>query len=280
MELRARQIGVGILVAVGLALGGGCDGDGESPAEEHSGDQGAAESLESGEEGLEEAGDFFDAERLMQGAEDIGGEDERVSCVGAREEEAENLFHPRMIRGVVLAPSGQWAMNSKTWWDWVVPTAHAAPLEGELPVADVVIRLMRVDAIGEPVGEAILSTEATVWGEFCFRLPDELEYGPTLMLIAEGGERRLRRPVLHQNDVDIYSQPEALVRLLVEEGFELTSLDVDTYLNLDVMAQTAVDLLNPVELRSEAGLESLLARLDRTMREDERLMRALERLEE
>lgn len=247
-----------------------------------------SDSLPQEEAELEE-GDFFDSQRLLDGAVDLGDEAARVTCVGATEEEQSQTFHPRILRGVVLAPASALAMvpdysrsspseTPSLLERFFISKAHAAPLEGESLVMEQRVFLTRVDETGEPVGEVLLETKTTVLGEFCFRLPDDLEYGPTLMVIAESETHRLRRPLLHQNDIDIYSQPEALVRLLVEEGFLLTDLDVDTYLNLDVMAQTAVDLLNPVTVDTNAGLDSLLARLDRRMREDERLMEALERV--
>ena len=265
--MRKENALVVLAVLVVLVIGtAGCE-EGEDPSSEV-----AAE--------LQEVGEFFDPDRLLEGALDLGDRSARVECVGATEEERESLFHPRIVRGQVLAPRGELAERRDPLWDRLIPSAHAAPLEGELPVANAEIQLVEVDGIGEPLGEPILKTRSNVVGEFCLRLPDQVEFGPQVMLIALSEDRRLRRPLLHRNDVDIYSQPEALVRLLVEEGISLEDLDIDSYLNLDVIAQTAVDLLAPVTVRPEAGLESLLSRLDREMREDRRLMGALERVYE
>ena len=240
-----------------LALLSGCDGDEATPAP-------APEASEG----------FFDEDLLFDGAIDLASE--TLECVGESD---------RMLRGFVLAPDGRLAMQRhgparhlRHLGDVLVPKAHAAPLEGELPVPGVVVTLTRTDDIGEPTGEALVQTETNAQGAFCLAMPEDLEFGPTTMLIASHGELRLRRPVLHENDLDIYSQPEALLRLLVAEGFELSTLDVPTYLNLDVIAQTAVDLLRPVTLRPGGGLSSILHRLEETMRQDERLMATLERL--
>ena len=239
-----------------------------------SGSQEPAELVVDDEEGTV----FFDQDRLLEGAIDLSDEAAQVDCVGATEEEKALPFHPRRLMGQVLAPDGRMAKFDERWWQRLIPTAHAAPLEGELPVAEIAVRLTNVDERGEPVDDGLRETTTNIFGQWCIHLPEDVEFGPTLMVIAESDEYRLRRPVLHQNDVDIYSQPEALVQLVIEEGLLLTRLDVDTYLNLDVMAQTAVDLLQPVTVRSGAGLDSLLARLDTTMRDDPRLMAAVERV--
>jgi len=215
----------------------------------------------------EPEGVFFDEDLLFEGATDLATEE--LACVGESD---------RMLRGMVLAPDGRMALRSPTLLDRLMPTAHAAPLEGELPVAGVVVSLTTVDERGEPAGDPLVETETNAAGLWCVAMPDDVEFGPATMLIARHGEHRLRRPVLHGDDLDIYSQPEALVRLLVEEGLLVTEIDVDSYLNLDVMAQTAVDLLRPQTPRPGAGLDSLLDRLQRAMSEDARLMAAIERL--
>lgn len=218
-------------------------------------------------------GSFFDEDLLFEGAIDLASE--VLDCVGESD---------RMLRGQVLAPDGRLALQRRNLLhdlgDLLIPIAHAAPLEGELPVPGVIVALTRTDDIGEPTGEVLVQTETNAQGAFCLAMPDDLEFGPTTMLIASHGDQRLRRPVLHENDLNIYSQPEALLRLLIAEGFELSGLDVATYLNLDVMAQTAVDLLRPVTLRPGGGLSSILHRLEETMGQDERLMATFERLRE
>ncbi|RAL20496.1 hypothetical protein DL240_16995 [Lujinxingia litoralis] len=231
-------------------------------------------------EGEGEGGGFaFDESLLLEGAESLSEQVPPASCVGATEEEARVEGHPSILRGVVLAPQGQLARRSNLL-EYLIPTAHAAPLEGELPVDGAEVALYRVDGRGEPAGEALVRTTTDRAGQWCVRMPDDAEFGPQLMLIATAGERRLRRPVLHRADLDLYSQPEALLRLIVEEGLSLNQLTIATYLNLDVMAQSAVDLIAPVSVEGAHGVESLLARLQQTMAEDPRLSQALERLYE
>lgn len=225
-----------------------------------------------------EPGSFFDEEGLFEGAIDLSEEGGPVDCAGASEEEQADPDHPRQIRGLVLAPDGRLAAVRKSLWQRLIPTAYAAPLDGELPVSDVPIVLTYVDERGEAAGKPLMETRSDSFGQWCIQLPDSAEFGPTLMLMASTDDHRFRRPVLHRNDLDIYSQPEALLRLLVEEGLLITELSVDSYINLDVMAQTAVDLFKPVRVRSGAGVDSLLARLEHGMRRDERLMAAIERV--
>lgn len=225
-----------------------------------------------------EPASFFDEEGLFEGALDLSEESGPVDCAGATEEEQADPTHPRQLRGLVLAPDGRLASRREPLWQRFIPTAHAAPLDGELPVSEIDVILTYVDERGEPIGEVLRETVTDAFGQWCIQMPESAEFGPTLMLIASADKYRLRRPVLHRNDLDIYSQPEALLRLLVEEGFLITDLGVDSYINLDVMAQSAVDLLQPVSVRPGAGLESLLARLEYTLRKDRRLMAAFERI--
>lgn len=231
-------------------------------------------------EGEGEGGGFaFDEGRLLEGAESLSAQAPPAECVGATPEEANAESHPRILRGLVLAPQGKLARRPNLL-EHLLPHAHAAPLEGELPVADTRVALYMGDERGEPTGEPLTETVSDRAGQWCVRLPDETSFGPRLLLMASNGERRLRRPVLHAADLDLYSQPEALLRLIIEEGLTLDSLSIATYLNLDVMAQSAVDLLQPVQVEGTSGLESLLARLQKTMSEDPRLSEALEGLYE
>lgn len=226
----------------------------------------------------EEIESFFDEAELFEGAVDLSEEGGPVDCAGATEEEQADPDHPRQLRGQVLAPDGRLAVFRESFWQRLIPTAHGAPLDGELPVGDIPVVLTYVDERGEPEGDILMETTTNSFGQWCIQMPDSAEFGSALMLMASADEHRLRRPVLHRDDLDIYSQPEALIRLLVEEGLLITDLSVESYINLDVMAQTAADLFNPVSVRSGAGVESLLARLDHHLREDQRLMAAIERV--
>src|SRR5690554_1112256 len=99
-------------------------------------------------EGVE--GGFFDDEFLLEGAVDIAAEEKEVACVG----------EGRDVRGIVLAPHAQMAMKWQ-FPDWLVATAEASPLEGELPVGDVAVRLYQVDRKGVQVGEDFASTRTS-----------------------------------------------------------------------------------------------------------------------
>ncbi|TXC69473.1 hypothetical protein FRC91_17940 [Bradymonadales bacterium TMQ1] len=245
----------------------------QAPGDEVPGDDLLMPEAEEGQGG----GFAFDEELLLEGAESLSAQAPPAECVGATEEEARAESHPRMLRGLVLAPQGKFARGPHLL-ELLIPSAHAAALEGELPVANARVALYEGDARGEPVGEPLIETVSDRAGQWCVRLPDGVAFGPQLLLIASAGDHRLRRPVLHAADLDLYSQPEALMRLLIEEGLTLDAISTASYLNLDVMAQSAVDLIEPVRVEGTSGLESLLARLHKTMSEDARLKEAIGRL--
>lgn len=272
------RVRVGLFAA--LLLLAACDRSADAPVEESSQAPGGEASggdllMPEAEEG--QGGFAFDEALLLEGAESLSEQAPPAECVGATEEEARAESHPRILRGLVLAPQGKFARHSDLL-ELLIPSAHAAPLEGELPVADARVALYEGDARGEPVGQPLIETVSDRAGQWCVRLPDDAEFGPRLLLVASAGEHRLRRPVLHAADLDLYSQPEALMRLLVEEGLTLDAISTASYLNLDVMAQSAVDLIEPVQVEGTSGLESLLSRLHKTMADDARLKEAIARL--
>ncbi|TXD36649.1 hypothetical protein FRC98_12530 [Lujinxingia vulgaris] len=272
------RVRVGLFAA--LLLLAACDRPADAPVEESSqasGDEASGDDLLMPEDEEGQGGFAFDEDLLLEGAESLSDQAPPAECVGATAEEASAESHPRILRGLVLAPQGKLAHRTDLL-ELLIPSAHAAPLEGELPVADARVALYEGDARGEPAGEPLIETISDRAGQWCVRLPDGVAFGPQLLLVASAGEHRLRRPVLHANDLDLYSQPEALLRLLIEEGLTLDALSTPTYLNLDVMAQSAVDLIEPVQVEGTSGLESLLARLHKTMAEDARLKEAIARL--
>ena len=216
-------------------------------------------------------GGFFDEELLLEGAMDLA-EDADLPCPGATDEERADPYHPKVLRGLVLAPGGQLALRRPSFFpDWLVPQAAAAPLEGERPVAGVPVELRHE-------GASLLTTTTTASGRWCLRIPEGIEPGPGLMLVARSGEVELRRLLFHTGDADLHALPEAIVRILDAQAIDTAAIPNTTFLNLEVLAQTADDLLEPVDLSDAGDLEQAVARLEEVLLRDERLGAMLARL--
>lgn len=226
---------------------------------------------------LDEGGGFFDEDLLLEGALDL--RDHLPECVGASSDELERPDHPAIIRGQVLAPAARLARPS-FFPQWLVPSAHAAPLEGELPVANVRVALYRQEK-GEPVGPTLIETRTNVVGAWCMRIPDGAEAGTGLILVATSidSRLRLRRLFALPGDVDISSFSEAFVELLVEEEIDLEALPRATFLNMEVLASTAIDLLNPVVIEEGEGLAEAMTKIRKSLRQDPRFTAILARQE-
>lgn len=270
---RNRLMGVFLL---GMFAWCGCDasktsGSSETPEVAAAGEEQAGATLKIELEGVE--GGFFDDESLLEGAIDIAAEEAEVVCVGQG---------GREVRGMVLAPHARLA---RRWQfpDWLVGRAEASPLEGELPVGGVAVRLYRVDGRGGQVGDAFARTQTSSSGRYCLRLPDDVEPGPTVMVEAsatsEGREYRLRRMLLNAEDGDLHLASESFVQVLLENSVDLERAPLVSLMNLEVFAQTAVDLLNPVALSDEGGVEAGVALVKATLLEDARFSTGLSRLQ-
>ncbi len=210
-------------------------------------------------QGLE--GGFFDDALLLEGAIDIAKEEAEVVCAGKGSVE---------IRGVVFAPQGQLALAPK--WPfpaWLVGSAAASALEGELGVGEVAVRLYeRADAL-------LAQTTTSRSGRFCL-LVDAL--GPTTVVEAGSGGVRLRRLVLNADDADVHAVSEAFLQTLLEREVALDKVARATLVNLEVVGQTAVDLLNPVVLEDGEGVAAGVERAKRALEGDARFGAMIERL--
>lgn len=196
-------------------------------------------------------------------------------CPGATAEEAALDYHPRILRGEVSAPPG--AMSSRGWLDgWFVETAHAAPLEEEQSVRGATVELYRVDADGDRTGEPLREATTDGSGEYCMKLPEGVDPSSTLMAEARFDDARMRRVVVSQFATDIYSTSEALLRLLRDHNVDFTELPTETYFNLESMAATAVDLLDPIELDPADGVDEAVAQILKVLEEDERIEETLQ----
>lgn len=200
------------------------------------------------------------------------------TCAGATAEESADEYHPRILRGRVLAPSGELASR----WQmpgWLVGAAHAAPLEAEQTVPQARVELYRVGPSGERSGEVLREATTDVTGEWCMKLPDGIELGADLMLAAGVGDARLRRSVVSQFSTDLYSASEALTRLLQARRVDFSAIPDETYLNMEAIADTRVDLLEPVDIEEGEGVEEVVAKIRKVLAGDERLQEKLARLD-
>lgn len=210
-----------------------------------------------------------------EGAPAFGGD---VDCPGFSADDP-SADRARLVYGQLLAPDGRLADASPRWWVPTFATAHADQadqIDGESPVAQRRVWLTRADERAEPIGDVLAQTTTDDQGRWCFQVPEDTRFGPTLLVIAEGDEERLRRPVLQSGLLDLDARAEALVRLLVEEGHQFTKLDTDTYNQLDAMARALLDRSPDLKARADAGLASFIDRLNETMEIDRPLMEAID----
>jgi hypothetical protein len=199
------------------------------------------------------------------------GDDQPGQCIGATAQEAEREYHPRILRGQVHAPSGQLAARS-VFPIWLVPSAHAAPLEDERTVPEATVQLYRVDAAGRQTGEVLREAVTDMTGEWCMKLPDGVDVGADLMLEARADDTRLRRSVVSEVSTDLYSTAEALTRLLIEQEVDFTKIPDEIYLNMESIADTRVDLLEGMELADGDTVGSTVGRIQKVLVKDDRLM--------
>jgi hypothetical protein len=202
-------------------------------------------------------------------------------CPGATPAEAAAEYHPRVLRGRVHAPFGKLAVRS-SFPTWLVSTAYAAPLESERTVPEATVVLYRVGPAGQKVGEALRETTTDMAGQWCMKLPQGVELaagaGAELMLAASAHDTRLRRSLVSEVSTDLYSTAEALTRLLIEYNVDFSKIPVATYLNMESIADTRVDLLEAVELEQGATVESTVRRILKVLAKDERLMEKIDKL--
>jgi hypothetical protein len=117
-------------------------------------------------------------------------------------------------------------------------------------------------------------------GEWCVDLPDETEFGVTLIATSEWDGVPLRRSLVASRGQIISVRSEALHRALIGRVDRPESLSSATYLNLQAIASTAIDLLDPVRRREGESPDDLVDRAEGRLREDPRFSERLERLSE
>lgn len=129
--------------------------------------------------------------------------------------------------------------------------------------------------------EALAETTTDANGRWCVVLPMEREVGTELVAEATIAEDRYRRAVVAEHGQNISVRSEALHRILASEpsseGSEASSISSAVYLNLETVASTAADLVDPAGWQRGATLRSAPERLEAQLMEDERFLERLER---
>ena len=192
---------------------------------------------------LEIEGDFF-GDELGDEAAELGSDFSVVPCVGATPEEQANLEHPRLIRGQIVAPFGRLAQ--RTFWDYLVPDAHAVPVGGENTVPNQEIQLVEFGSKGESL-KVLMTATSDALGRYCFKLPEGVNYGVSLGLRAKSGDKELRAVVLSRGHSNLSLSSEVVLELALDKG-PLEARRFAWLVNLHTYADSAVDLLNPLEL--------------------------------
>ena len=196
-------------------------------------------------------------------------------CPGATQEQASAEYHPSVMRGRVLAPHARLAGS---WTDIFVAPAHAAALEDEQPVSGATVELYKIDHDGRKTGDVLRETRTNTQGEWCLGLPDGVAPSNELMLRARSEETALRRLAISPIATDIYTGTEAIVRVLEASRVDFHRIPKETYLNMESVADTAVDLLEPIELEDDDDVESLVSKLRETLSDDDRFAERLDAL--
>lgn len=201
---------------------------------------------------------FFNPESLEEGTVEVGDDFSSVPCAGQGS---------IALRGQVLAPAGRLARSTpRGLSDWLVPSAHAAPLEGEMVVANVEVTLF--DRTQPDTVWATTTTDAI--GRYCVYLPDEVQPSVDVMIRARTGPTQLRRVVTHREATTVSLSSEALAQIL-----EAHALSRDAAINLETLSDTAIDILDPVTLEAESTATSV-ERVKSVMLNNDRVKKLLE----
>ena len=179
-------------------------------------------------------------------------------------------YHPRVVRGTVVAPPGAARAARAEWGNWLIREAWAVELEGERPVAgaEVTAWALRGKEGGEPLTRATTGAD----GGFCLTLPRGHSVPESgLRLEARVSETRLRRWVRVPGvEVEVGALSEALWRLAVERWrVDVGRAEVGRLVNLETVAATSVGLLEPVEVVE--GVEEVVGQLVERLEGDVRV---------
>ncbi len=210
-------------------------------------------------------GEFFDPAALEEGAAELGEDFTVVPCEGAEDLQRWE-WHPRLVRGQVLAPSGA-LVRANPLYDWLIPSAHAVPLEGESVVAEATVRLMQGT-------NARHTTTTDALGRFCLVVPEDSELGPGWYAEVSGTDLKLRKVLLDAVEADVSIQTEAVYRV-VTDGRAAEEVTDETWRNVGTMSATTLDLTNRLEITPGMSASAAVAEAEARLRADERIRAAL-----
>lgn len=184
--------------------------------------------------------------------------DKDVICPGATPEEAGNLNHPQIVRGSVVAPRQQASFGFP-----FINEAHAVPIAGEFPAPKVSVKLM--EGFAEP--KVVSETTTDALGRFCLKLSWNATFDENHYIEAKIGDEKLRRLSPTQKVAIVSTQSEAVFRLF-KQNLKNIALKRNTAINLQTIADTQVDTLNPAKAQStiEDTVELLIQNLSADIR--------------
>jgi hypothetical protein len=217
-----------------------------------------------------QSGEFFDPAALEEGAAELGEDFTVVPCKGAEDLQRWE-WHPRLVRGQVLAPGGALVQNGASpLYDWLIPSAHAVPLEGESVVADATVRLVQGDSQRH-------ETTTDALGRFCLVVPVGEELGPAWRIEAVGADITLRRVLLDAVEADVSVQTEAVYRV-VTDGRRAEDVSPHDWRNMSTMSATVLDLTDPLEITPGMSASTAVDAAVERMRGDGRIEKTLDSL--
>ena len=157
----------------------------------------------------------------------------------------------------------------------LVPDLRASPDAGgevrrEVPAREVAVSVAN--------GGEALKTQTDANGRWCVDL-DERETGMALVATATVDGAELRRPVITREGQIISVRSEAVLQVLSERVGDRSSVPPAVFLNLEAIASTATDLLQPIDWRGGKSVETVVEKVVARIAEDPRFAETLERLE-
>lgn len=211
-----------------------------------------------------ETNSFFSDEVL----ESDPAPDNEVFCPDATTAEMNDLNHPQLVRGSVVAPRIQASFGIP-----FINQAHAVPIPGEFPVPGVKVKLM--EGFSEP--KIVSETTTDALGRFCLKLSWTNTFDGTQYLETKVGENTLRRLSPSQKVAIISTQSEAVFRLYVtnlgQTKLSKTASKRSMAINLQTIADSQVDTFKPVSAQST--IEKTVALILENLRNDQRVQESL-----
>lgn len=169
----------------------------------------------------------------------------------------------RTISGTATAPAGAVAFQEapsvfELALNVLIPPAHAA-ITGLDPVGGATVELLRVDNVGNPVGEVLAETVTSITGDYRLTLPEGVNLAGNLIVRITGTGTEMRAQVVDQA-VNINPVSEFVLRKFIEEGADLDQLVVTDVVTLSGKVDT-------FDLTAGNDLSDMLAKLDQEVGE-------------